>query len=879
MYSFKLTALVFAYLSPHFGSADSVPLPDVYLRNPPLINRAADPLSTACGEILSYVDAEYYVFPASLAYECLIYVPFHPEVALRFIQYYNETLQFQGTLPYLANPPQGYQQPAVDLLAELDRLKQATTSGVFQNQYDFEAATIKIVNAIHDSHVELNQGILAAFSFASPYEISSVSRDGLEAPQIYFTDDLVQRQQGFEISPITKINGEEAIPFLTRFASENSQGNVEPHADWNQLMTVPSDKPVDVYSAFAGSAILYPGDNLTFTCENGTSFETVWVAFYNDVPNATGPLATPGDFYNYFVLGLLPSSCSDDGTCPANPPPPGVENAEGMKRQSPRQDQQGSAEPALTSWYEVSQHAYPSNPDIVQANLAVGNGGVVTGYLLRDISTAVLSIPSFYQTGDQVIEFDEAVHSFTALAKEAGMSKFLIDLQSNEGGTPLLTRQLYRYFFPGPPPFAGSNRRVEDIANVLGNEYTNYWDSLPLEDGDKYDFAGNEWVITNRINPDTGRNFTSWQEYNGPIIHNSTWKFSRTEQYNWTNEEFTGSAFGDLHLPPDGPPEPPPWSPEDIVLLTDSTCASACVLFVEMMTRKGIRTVVAGGHPSGPAPMQYASGSRGAAAYTAEDIDNDFAWVNSNGNATAASLLPRPHETGIFTTFAGITLRNQVRSNETLPLQFKYSAANCRIYYTLQNAWNMSQLWRDAAAATWFDTSLCVSGSAGYAEPPPDSSDNDTALPPPSSPAPLGPMIQLSDHQMDWNDDGWNISDIFAGDRLRDVKSLFSCAGGCSTGCQVRTVQCAGSPGSPPVSRNIEFCGKACRLEKGKQLSCAAVDTTCRTGVGGKLEQKGTAPGLVGMAGKQQLTKGRCCADNPQALGELRLLGSCELVG
>ena len=57
----------------------------------------------------------YPIFFASEVYECLSSVPFNPAVGLRFIEYFNTTIQFQSTLAYLRDPPTGYQQPAIDV--------------------------------------------------------------------------------------------------------------------------------------------------------------------------------------------------------------------------------------------------------------------------------------------------------------------------------------------------------------------------------------------------------------------------------------------------------------------------------------------------------------------------------------------------------------------------------------------------------------------------------------------------------------------------------------------------------------------------------------------------------------------------------------------
>ena len=47
-----------------------------------------------------------------------------------------------------------------------------------------------------------------------------------------------------------------------------------------------------------------------------------------------------------------------------------------------------------------------------------------------------------------------------------------------------------------------------------------------------------------------------------------------------------------------------PYAAEDIVILSDSICASTCAMFMEMMHHEaGVRTVVAGGLPA-YGPMQ-----------------------------------------------------------------------------------------------------------------------------------------------------------------------------------------------------------------------------------------------------------------------------------
>lgn len=114
-------------------------------------------------------------------------MPFNAAVATRFVRYYNDTIQFQSTLAYLKNPPTSYQQPAVDLIAGLGQIQRDIDSGFFQNQYAFEATLQNLIYSAHDTHLQLYAGILSTFSFGSPYELATVSVDGVQLPQVYIS--------------------------------------------------------------------------------------------------------------------------------------------------------------------------------------------------------------------------------------------------------------------------------------------------------------------------------------------------------------------------------------------------------------------------------------------------------------------------------------------------------------------------------------------------------------------------------------------------------------------------------------------------------------------------------------------------------------------
>ncbi|KAH7123676.1 hypothetical protein B0J11DRAFT_318649 [Dendryphion nanum] len=682
---------------------------------------APAPQQTACGDLTSLVDDGYTLFDAKFAFDCLTSVPFNPAVATRFVQYFNETWQFQSTLSYLKNPPQGYQQPAVDVVAELGEIQQRINSGFYSNQYAFEADFHLVAHAMHDAHVVVRAGALAAFQFGSSYEIVSVSEDGKKPPKIYFTADVIGLgNKTTKPSAIKTINGVPAVEFLTKFARDNAYGFVEPHAEWNSLMSSPvldiqGDIPV-----FAGKASLYPGENVTFAYEDGSEpIQDTWTAYYTEPANATGPLTTGGDFYNYFVLGRLPASFNGTFSDSSN------ETSGGAVRKE-----------APGNWFNTSFEAYPAKPNVVQSQLGRFYPGWVTGYFFKDAELGVLSLPSFDSIPDATGNYSKTVEQFITKATDNNVSRIVIDLQQNSGGAILLAFTTFKSFFPDVNPFAGSRRASFPLANAIGYTISEYWEDLDEADEgyreEKYNAAANEWVITNRINAETGENFTWWGEYAGPVTANGA-NFSLPEQYNLSNIVFDRAAFDEwypvMYFPNEKskwPRTERPFKPEQIVLLTDGLCSSSCALFVEMMAQTGVRTVVAGGSPSS-GPMQAVSGNRGASVYSTSALDSDIAFSREETQYEEDFvLLPEVRESGIYVEAASVNLRDQVRPNSSLPLQFSYEAADCRIWYTLKNVYNFTQLWHDVSTAAFVDPSLCVEGSTGFSK-----KNGTTSKPPP----------------------------------------------------------------------------------------------------------------------------------------------------
>ncbi|KAI9659055.1 MAG: hypothetical protein M1821_002015 [Bathelium mastoideum] len=669
----------------------------------------------ACGDLIREA-SNTLIVNAIDVYNCWITVPFISAISTRFVKYWNDTLQFQSTLDYLKAPPTGYQQPAVDLIAGLNEIQTTIANGGFANEYQFEAALQNVLYSANDAHVSLTAGLLSSFSFGSSNGLTSLSLDGVELPKVYLTNDLLLNQtkdpgQTWLPSAISQINGTDVNDYLSRFAALNSPGTLEPHADWNLLMDNPLQEVLDTSALWDGAATFYPGDTFSYTFENDSKLDDQWLAAYFD-PGPTGPLETGGDFYNFFVLGFYPASYVA----------PNVSNY--TVSESP------SAAP--TSFADLTS-AFPEHPDIAQSDLT--DTGFVTGYFLPEKSLAVLSIPTFSADGDAIKSFTEAIQQFLTKSKAAGLRKVLVDLQQNTGGDELLAFSVFKQFFPSIEPYSGSIMRAQELGNLVGSAITPFWESLDTTSETYVDASSDEWIATIRLNADTNSNFSSWSELFGPTwdgVQNST----LVQRLNTSNYPFDFSSFGE-EAPPDVLLTPyvgnAPYAAEDIVMLSDALCASACSLFMEMMHYDaGVYNVVVGGRPS-YGPMQTPSGSRGARFYDVSELDADIEnAVAIYGNES--SSLPNRTDQNYYVYDGGISLRAQIRKNETVPLALQFDAADCRIFYTPETFNNFTNLWSYAADAIWTSPQHCVQGSTGFATSSKASSTTPLNPPPTASP-------------------------------------------------------------------------------------------------------------------------------------------------
>src|SRR5690349_10659476 len=102
-------------------------------------------------------------------------------------------VQFQSTLEYLKNPPDGYSNDPVDIVGGLDEIGNKVNNGDYDNEFDFENDIALLFAKAHDGHLSFDGvAYLGAFRWRRTRQVGliSASSDGSEIPKIWAIQDF-----------------------------------------------------------------------------------------------------------------------------------------------------------------------------------------------------------------------------------------------------------------------------------------------------------------------------------------------------------------------------------------------------------------------------------------------------------------------------------------------------------------------------------------------------------------------------------------------------------------------------------------------------------------------------------------------------------------
>jgi len=391
-------------------------------------------------------NAAFAKIPANITYDCISSIPVQKDYSEKLPKSMRAWIELDSKLDYLKRPFTGYLWDPIDVLAEFDRI--ASSLDNYAGQYDFEMDLQTLGVHCHDGHTGI-QGSIATnlATWDRGFNLISVSKDGLEEPEVYLSSDAVELdaqnnlilKSNTSISPVRTIN---ELPVQTFLQTQQLVARShDPDSMYNQLfLSIPQSANPDGsrYTTFT-SPVFYPGPETVLRFENGSHYtRTTWTA----IKCMPKDITTGQEYWDACVypegnvntttamaMSASSSSPSDIATVTAR------------------------AAPSIT---QIASHPVP---------VVIGPGGLLSGYFIDTSGyddVAVLVIRSFGDGGlDSYLEsFQASLKNFLGQARDGNRTKLIIDLQGNGGGLTDAGIELVAQLFPNVPPDQKRNFRA-----------------------------------------------------------------------------------------------------------------------------------------------------------------------------------------------------------------------------------------------------------------------------------------------------------------------------------------------------------------------------------------------------------------------------------
>ncbi|KAK6005371.1 hypothetical protein QM012_008150 [Aureobasidium pullulans] len=682
-----------------------------------------------CSQLSALSSNNATFFPADLTLSCLRSVPLAKQDDLLQLQGLRTFLEFQSDLEYLADPVIGRIYPGADLLAGLDKLTSMLQDDSYDNEYDFQLDVFKLFSSAYDGHLSYIPDIVDVFAFArlqneelndegipAYFSLISVVTGENNTPDIYaYSDEPALTKSGnadYSPSPVTKINGEDVLAWVNSYASQNGRSQ-DPDANYNGVfLNIPALAYENIESNYFALSRFYQGNNTVLTFSNGSTLDVMTRAQLLSSKPLEG-LTDGASFFDRFCNNNLTESLLAQANSSSTAPSLTASN-----------DTQVPFEPVSTDGVAPPHPAYPSP-------IVIASDNSVAGYLSDTYpDLAILAVPSFSSVSP--IEFENVVRQLLATANDDERTRLVIDLRGNGGGTIFLAYDLFRQLFPSETPYGAGNYRAGELHNVTGRIASDNIKQLRSAYPELVK-TGVDGVVLNSFNyrePLTVDNedFDSWKDFFGPH-QNDKGNFTSLNRFNLT--DISATTVPILGYAVDNITQPRTFSPQDIVLLHDGTCASTCAIFSEFMTSQmSTWSVAVGGRPQ-TGPMQGVGGVKGSqiqgmfvlstiisAVISAAPLGDQISFLSEFGTdliAATQQALNRASPGGALLVKASVNFRNNIRKGDEseTPLQHIYEAADGRFFYTSQMYADQTAVWDQAYDSTW-GSMECVEGSTEH---------------------------------------------------------------------------------------------------------------------------------------------------------------------
>ncbi|KAF2234157.1 hypothetical protein EV356DRAFT_533206 [Viridothelium virens] len=657
--------------------------------------------SNACAALASSYGAQQATktptFKPSAVYACLQEVPINNTLAAQQVEWLETYLQFHTTTVYLKNPPPTYQPLAVDLLEGMKEIKTKALAGQYTSEYDFELALYNLIVRGRDGHLVFIPWLVGNFEIRRNVELVSISSDGVQAPKVYFYSDVQANISGNGTiipSAVSKIDEDDVTNRLIALGYD--QRYQDDDAQFNMLFSSPIAIPglsFPVLGAFTQGLFAHANDTTSYIFENGSRKTIANSAFANLDFGAV----TSGQYlFDNFILNT--PSTSTNTTASGNSPSGLV--------------------------------TLPGYPQPVAGALSPGSS--VSGYFLQDANdTAVLTMQTFSPGSYSAqLGFQKAIREFLRACQEQHKKRLIIDIRQNVGGLTNLVYDAFGQLFPNQKPYSATRLRAFDGANLVGEVLSNLPPAAETQILQKLAQQGGNIGTMPYFGPSysqtNGTSFPSWAAFYGPTdVYGDN--FTHVGAYQLSNSTFTAPlTISGATTNSNSPPQP--FTSDNIILLIDGTCQSACAYFANLlMNQASVNTVAIGGRPN-TNPMAVIGGTQGGEVLSIGTIQlfigitqklaalsNDTRLIAKVNQSLSPFVEPPPIQPVSLNSVTFNVRDNIAKGDESqTPLQFtRTPQAGCRTFYMAGDVLNVTYTWdRVAKGMASGGKSLCINGTS-----------------------------------------------------------------------------------------------------------------------------------------------------------------------
>ncbi|RPB20992.1 hypothetical protein L211DRAFT_791308, partial [Terfezia boudieri ATCC MYA-4762] len=631
---------------------------------------------------------------AKLAYACLKALPINQKYAQQTadgLLGFHEVISYQT---YFKNPPTPeLETPVWDGAVEIQKIQDRVKNGEYQNLYDFAVDVYKVFSNYRDGHTSFMPSVLTVFKYAHPFSIVSVAKGPTSVPKIW----TLNEQRGLE-KQVTEINGQPVVDYLISLANSTLEdfGFADPDTRFNMLMSqfptvAPEERETMAYFQYV---TLYPGDQFTMRYADGSTEKVIWSArlqhseidWLSLLRKGVGPLGK----YMWYTkaewkrkLRKWTEEEAIDGK--HKRPHPKISSTTHYKPNGKREIEKRDVEamkkllrkmkkrPTMTPATDYPYNTTDTNNDGYPEYFNSTTNGNFKFYIM-DEDVAILDVSSFEaNTQRDRVEASDLLDRGLDYISAAGVKYLIIDLTNNGGGAAFLPFDFTRMLFPNKYIFESVNMRYTKQNYVFLKK-------------SKLD----QWWTTQ------GKDWQSLEALFSPVDRDGD-KFTQMFRYDHlqiTEEDGYGVDPKQKQLFP----------AENIVVLGNGYCGSACFAWYESLHRQGVRSYAMGGRPNGSKYMQTSGGVKGGvvASFDTFTMLKKFYEAFSDERAQkVAKILPGPLR--LWSAWSVLNVENQFRHGEEdqLPLEFIYTAACKRFSWTKEMMVDTGYTWRFIREQAW----------------------------------------------------------------------------------------------------------------------------------------------------------------------------------